>query len=407
MKTCPTKIEILADQILQKLPGLSAWRHRFLLRLFVLWPAVLGRHNFVNFGRQGEYTEFTYRKHFAKRMDWLAFNLALLERYAGPDRIIALDPSYLSKSGKHTAGVGYFHSGVAGKRKWGLEVTGLAAVDVKDKTAYHLEAVQTVGRLSDQESLLDYYADIIQERKEDLLKVSKYVVADAYFSRNPFIRRIVGTGFHLISRLRKNVCLRYFFTGEQKPKGRRKKFAGKVNLLALDQAVFSKIEALSSADTTVFSGIVELKAAGLAIKAVVVQKLNDQGEPTSVKVYMSTDTEQSAEEIIHAYRCRFQQEFIFRDAKQFVGLEEGQARDWPKIDFHVNASMTVVSLAKAAHHLCLPVDQRGAFSMSDITTAYANERLALRIFRRCGIDPNRPKMKAVLAEVRNYAARAA
>lgn len=405
--TCPTKIEILADQILQKLPGISAWRHRFLLRLFVLWPALLGRHNFVNLGRQGEYTEFTYRKHFAERMDWLSFNLEVVNRYAGPKRIIALDPSYLSKSGKHTAGVGYFHSGVAGKRKWGLEVTGLAAVDLEDKTAYHLEAVQTVDRLTDRESLLDYYADIVEQRKEELLKVSKYLVADAYFSRNPFVRRVVDAGFFLVSRLRKNVSLRYFYQGPQKAKGRHKKYGGQVDLRALDPQVFTKVDALSSADTAAYTGIVELKAAKLAIRAVVVQKLDDKGNPASVKVYMSTDTEQSAEEIIHSYRCRFQQEFIFRDAKQFAGLEEGQARDWPKIDFHVNASMTVVNMAKAAHHLSIPSEQRGAFSMSDITTAYANERLALRIFRKCGIDPNLPKMKAVLAEVSRYATRAA
>ena len=165
-------------------------------------------------------------------------------------------------------------------------------------------------------------------------------------------------------------------------------------------------EALSSANTATFTGRVELKAASIAIRVVVVQKLNDQGDPSSVKVYMSTDTEQSAEEIVHAYRCRFQQEFIFRDAKQFSGLEEGQARDWLKIDFHLNASMTVVNLAKVAHHLSTPVEQRGAFSMSDITTAYVNERLALRILGRCGIDPNLPKMKAVLPEVRNYATKA-
>ncbi|MBC6992827.1 transposase, partial [Lewinella lacunae] len=106
--TCPTKIEILVASILQKLPGISAWRYRFLLHLFVLWPSMIGRRNFVNLGRQGEYSEFTYRKHFGKRMDWLGFNRELSEPFLGPNRIIALDPSYLSKSGKHTAGVGYF-----------------------------------------------------------------------------------------------------------------------------------------------------------------------------------------------------------------------------------------------------------------------------------------------------------
>jgi hypothetical protein len=404
--TCPTKIEILAAQILQKLPKLSAWRRRFLIRLFGLWPALLGRHNFVNLSRQGEYNEYTYRKHFARYFDFMAFNSELVARFAGPRRIIALDPSYLRKSGRHTAGVGYFHSGSAGKREWGLEITGLAAVDLDDKTAYHLEAIQTVGRDS-EESLLDYYASVPELRSQALLRISKYLVADAYFSRNPFIGRVREAGFHLISRLRKDAHLRYFYAGPQSGKGRPKQYAGKVDLLSLDPTVFQPVSTLSSDRTQVYQGVVELKAAKMAIKAVVVRQLDTEARTKSVKVYMSTHTTQAAEEIIHAYRCRYQQEFLFRDAKQFSGLEEGQARDWPKIDFHVNASLTVVNLAKAAHHLNVPAAERGAFSMADITTAYANERLALRIFRRCGIDPNLPKIQAILQEVRNYAARAA
>jgi len=406
MKTCPTKIETLAASILQKLPSISAWRHRFLVRLFALWPAVLGRRNFTNLGRQGEYSEYTYRKHFAKRMDWLGFNLEIVNQFSGPDRIIAFDPSYVAKSGKNTAGVGYFHSGVAGKRKWGLEVTGLAAVDLKDKTAYHLEAVQTVGRRS-EETLPGHYAEIVEQRADELLQVSKYLVADAYFSRNPFIQRVVDTGLHLVSRLRKNVSLRYSYSGPQKRKGRPKKYAGKVDLLHPDRSVFFLVNALRSATTKAYAGVVELKAAGIGIKVVIVHQLNEEGQIKSFKIYMSTDVEQSAEHIIRAYRCRFQQEFIFRDGKQFAGMEAGQGRDWLKIDFHINAALTVVNLAKAAHHLDTPAVSRDAFSMSDITNAYANERLALRIFSRCGIDPNLPKMKAVLNEVRNYAARVA
>lgn len=405
--TCSTKIEILAAQILQKLPRLSAWRYRFMLRLFVLWPAVLGRHNFVNLARQGDYNDFTYRKHFGRRFDWLDFNLELVRQQAGSNLIIAFDPSYLSKSGKHTAGAGYFHSGVAGKRKWGLEISGIAAVDLDDKTAYHLEAVQTVERGND-EGLLEYYADILEQRAGELQRVSKYLVADAYFSRNPFIHRVVGAGFQLVSRLRKNVALRYYYTGPQKPKGRPKKYGGKVDPAKPDPTMLPLITELSCSKTKVYAGKVELRASSLPIKVVIVQQLDiEGGKIKSIKIYMSTELEQTASHIIQCYRSRFQQEFIFRDAKQFVGLDEGQARDWLKIDFHVNAAMTVVNLAKAAHHLSVPAAERGAFSMSDITTAYANERLALRIFSECGIDPNQPEMQTVLRRIRNYTARAA
>ena len=57
---------------------------------------------------------------------------------------IAFDPSYISKSGKKTPGLNYFWSGVAGKTKWGLEIGGIAAIDIDNHTAFHLEAVQTL-----------------------------------------------------------------------------------------------------------------------------------------------------------------------------------------------------------------------------------------------------------------------
>ncbi|VAW25121.1 hypothetical protein MNBD_BACTEROID01-833 [hydrothermal vent metagenome] len=61
-----------------------------------------------------------------------------------PDSAIAFAPSYISKSGKKTPGLGYFWPGCAGKAKWGLEIAGLAAIDIENHTAFHLEAVQTV-----------------------------------------------------------------------------------------------------------------------------------------------------------------------------------------------------------------------------------------------------------------------
>ncbi len=114
--TCSTKIEIVASQILQNLSITGAWRTRFLLHLFDFWPALLGRYNFINLGRQGDFVEFTYRKHFDQPFDWLVFNLALVNNHSSEDLIIGLDPYYIPKAGKHTAGVGRFHSGKARRR---------------------------------------------------------------------------------------------------------------------------------------------------------------------------------------------------------------------------------------------------------------------------------------------------
>lgn len=52
------------------------------------------RYDFVNLGRQGDYIDYTYHKHFSKPFDWLAFNLALVEEQASEELIINLRAPY-------------------------------------------------------------------------------------------------------------------------------------------------------------------------------------------------------------------------------------------------------------------------------------------------------------------------
>ena len=95
------------------------------------------------------------------------------------------------------------------------------------------------------------------------------------------------------------------------------------------------------------------------------------------------------------YKSRFQIEFLFRDAKQFVGLTHCQARNENKLHFHFNASLSTVSIAKAAYYLPLDKEQRGSFSMSDIKTLYLNKIMADRIFANLEIDLSCEKMRKV------------
>jgi IS4 transposase len=75
----------------------------------------------------------------------------------------------------------------------------------------------------------------------------------------------------------------------------------------------------------------------------------------------STDPDLSPDKILLYYKQRFQIEFLFRDAKNYAGLENCQARSVNKINFHVNASLTTVSLAKALHYLSIPAAERELF----------------------------------------------
>lgn len=144
--------------------------------------SIKDRINFLQLERYGKYTEQRYRQQFEKAFDFLSFNKELVTEHGSGHYVIAIDPSFINKAGKKTPGIGYFWSSCAGQVKRGLEVTGLAAIDVNNHTGFHLEAVQTIIKDNDNRSLSEVYADIITRRKDSLLPISTMVVADAWFS---------------------------------------------------------------------------------------------------------------------------------------------------------------------------------------------------------------------------------
>ena len=153
-----------------------------------LWEfaSIKGRINFLQLGRFGKFCEQYFRINFQKKFDFLSFNTTLIKENLSGDLAIAIDPSYIGKSGKCTEGVGRFLSGSASKAKWGLELCGFALVDILANTAYHLTAYQSPcsQELKQQNSdLLSYDGNLVKEHSKEWLKLSKYLLADAYFSK--------------------------------------------------------------------------------------------------------------------------------------------------------------------------------------------------------------------------------
>lgn len=306
---------------------------------------------------------------------------------------LAFDPSFILKAGKKTPGVGYFWSGVAGRTKWGLEFCGLAVLDLTRKTAFHLFGFQTVD-LQDDEKLITLYVRKLMEKKEELLKISKYMVADAYFSKITFVKPFVENGFHIVSRLRDDADLQYIFAGERKKgKGRPQKYAGKINFKNLDKKHIKRVS--KQENEKIYSLMVYSKSLKMNINLVIVYTKNSKNT-WSHKIYFSTDLEQRWEEVLEMYRLRFQIEFLYRDAKQFTGLNHCEARSKNKLNFHWNMSLTAVNLAKIAHWI-LKKDEKPnediIFSMSDVKTQYYNELLVNRFISMFGINPELDKNK--------------
>ena len=400
-------IKILTEQILQNIPTVGKWQRKFIVHLFTLWLSARGRHNYINLARYGHYGEDTYRQNAGRPFPFMTFNRLLVEQSFSKDCIIAFDPTYVSKSGKHTPGAGYFYPGCAGREKWGLEFSGIAAIDLTIKKALHLEAVQTFQE-PEKETLLQCYARTLIDRKEELLLVSKVIAADAFFARAPFVALIAQADFHLVARLQKNIYLRYLYDGpKKKGRGRPKQYDGRIDPLDPRKDHFRVFDRAEDGSWIAYETVANVRAWKRSASIVIVHELDDKGNIKSCRILASTDIEMSGGQVKYAYEARYQIEFLFRDAKQETGLEHCQARSKEKLHFHVNTSLTCVSLAKAAYYLTVPAGHRKAFSIADIKMLYANNLFFNRIISWFGISPKLKIIKSVRDKALAFGKRAA
>lgn len=378
-------IETLTSAILRQMPEINKWQRDFFLHLVGLFLSVRGRYNFLNLERYGQFNELTYRNHFQSGFDFKGFNQALILAHTGTDRMNVFDPSYISKSGKHTPGVGYFWSGCAGKAKWGLELSGFATVDVGQNTALHFFAAQTMP--GEGQSLMDFYVQLLRENTVGLLKLSPYLGVDAFFSKKPFVGAACEAGLHVISRLRSDAVLHYAppvpTPGQV---GRPKKYGDRFSPKLPDAAQLPCV--FQDEEYRVHAGKAWVKALARFVAIAVVHKLGGEGQVKSVKTYFCTDLDFPLQQVWTWYKSRFQIEFLYRDAKQFVGLDDCQSRQGEALNHHFNMALTAVSIAKTAHHLSIEKEKRGSFSMANIKTQYFNERFVDRVFQVFANSPN-------------------
>lgn len=86
-------------------------RLRNLVAQILLLHIVIPRKiNYTQMEKYGTHTEKTYRQAHLEKINWLKFNLALMNRLydAGQRIAIAIDPSYIPKSGKCTPWTGMY-----------------------------------------------------------------------------------------------------------------------------------------------------------------------------------------------------------------------------------------------------------------------------------------------------------
>ena len=105
--------------------------------------------------------------------------------------------------------------------------------------------------------------------------------------------------------------------------------------------------------------------------------------------------------IYRYYKARFQIEFLFRDAKQFTGLTDCQARSQAKLHCHFNASLTAVSVAKLTTQQ-QPHGQDGPLSMASLKRRAFNQHLLDRIMDHLADGASLEKYSPAYESLCNY-----
>ena len=354
-----------------------------------------GKVNFTRLSRYGGRTAKTFSSNFKTPVDWLGINERIARKsLCDGDIAIAIDPSFISKAGKLTYGIGKFWSGVAQRVKRGLEIMAIGAISMSKHSCVMLGAVQSPDFKtleSDRDmSMLEWYISLVRDKAKELQALSDILVADAFFTKYDFVSEVVAMGFRFVGRLRADSYLRYLATPDTsapRKRGRKKRYGDKLDFSILDMSVFSSFiyKDAKGNESLCHTAVVHSRALKRNIRIVVCPV--ESGEPL---LYFSTDVDMEPSRIIGFYRTRFQIEFGIRDAKQFTGLQSQQTRDKARLDFAFNLSFTALNVCKEVIRKDYP-----DLSLAQFKRLMFESYLASTIISTCGKSPHLKIIKKI------------
>ena len=344
---------------------------------------VCGKVNDSNLSRYSDLSERTYRRHFDSGIGVEGLNQSLIEqlRDGQSPQIAVVDCTFLEKSGRHTYGLDWYYNGKTQRAEKGLELSVVAIVDVEQNTGYTLSAQQTEADLSrpaktavDSPSAsgnrIEFYLGHLAYCMMYFPEWIRYVVADGFYSKYKWVSGVVQLGFDAIGKLRCDADLKFLYDGPYQGRGARRKYDGKVNLK--DHRRFHLVRRLEDG---VYLYTAVVWSVSLKRKVRLAYLLKEKQGRRSYVVLFSTDLKIDPVFLYHCYSARFQIEFVFRDARQFTGLADCQARSPEAIDSHVNASLLALNLAKATLQETYREREPLSFSIASLKRLALNEHL--------------------------------
>lgn len=370
------------DTILASFVGLSKPQRHFLATIFSTIFAMRGKMNFANMSRYAGFCERTISRNFRKVIAWDKFHASVIGQCDFGEAIASIDASFIPKAGKCTFGLGKYWCGTSQRALKGLEISVISITSLVLNTAFTLSVVQSHVQTGG-DTLIDFYIKQVQECASHILKRTKYLAADGAYSKVKFVNAVVALGLVQVGRLREDANMQYLYEGPRRAgRGCPKKYDGKYD--SKDLSKWTLVEMINDGNVSLYSAI--LYHASLKRNIRVVALVHD---PKKKPILLfATDTTIDPMKLYQIYVSRFQIEFIFRDAKQHLGLSNCQSRNENALDFHFNLSLAALNIAKADLYKQGFLAKGIPFSIQDYKIEQANHYILNRIIRILEIDPN-------------------
>jgi len=405
----------IVPDILAQMATVRQPQRKFLVMLFTSILALRGRVTGRNLSRYCDYSERTIARQFRAFFDWPAFHERVLTAALVPhSEVLAVqDASFIPKSGKQTYGLGHFFNGCANRAERGLEIATLAVVDVTRRCAFTLAVAQTPpgedkprNPQAAEETRIDFSKQQLHDQRARLPEQVQYHCVDGYFAKKKYIDEVVTLKLHPITKLRTDADCRFLYSGPHpKRRGAKRKYDGKVNFQDLPR--FDDLGTLEEhAHIHLYTATVWHVSLKRQLRVVVLVNRKDPHKPRYI-VLASTDLALDGRKLVEFYVARFQIEFLFRDSKQFTGLTDCQSRAKAVLDFHFNAALATLNLARA-EELRVQTDLLPhVFSMASWKQRQFNERLLEVFIDNLALDPMWVKNHPAYEELITYGAIAA
>jgi hypothetical protein len=385
----------------------------------------------------------TMIRFFHSTLDWGTINWLFIKTHLTKNRasvyLLGGDEVVISKSGKKSYGLDRFYSSIQNQTIQSLAFLNLSLISVESKKAYPLINKQIIktnkkGCIKNKSSKKDkkpkskstrgrpkgsankdkndivlppYLLFVRNALKEVLLRINKHVdiayfVYDGAFGNNQAMQMVRQSGLYLISKLQKNSALSFPYKGEYSGKGAPRQYGEDINYTKISDDYLR--ETTTDEEKNIITKIYQMKMLHRkfadALNVVIIQRINTKTNSMAHVTLFSSDLNLTYKKVIEYYSLRFQIEFVFRDAKQYWGMEDFMNIKQTPIENWANLSTFMVSFSHALRNNPEMKDM----SVLDLKARYHGLKYVTEVFKLVPNLANEYLIQKVFSKIANLGA---